>query len=647
MQQELRLRLLEEISKAINFREAINRLLEICLQHTGASGAIALRPHPDGKTFEILATKGPPLRTTYMHHTLLHLPTPEPPISNLADRPNLLLLTGSECSHGIQIPSPHTPRPVTLIRLEWEKQGLVLQDRLRELESACRGIGPILAHFEKFDSQVPQSRFASVAELDRSRLDQEFDEYRLDRLSHAILRAVLARQSAPWAAVFVAHPRGKEGVILQPYAVQVSIGDLKTPSKLEPYHVQASEQDPFYRVLCTGEPLSLGPQDNWNPPFWEGIKALLISPIMHKHEVIGIICLGSETPFWAQDSLREIGEVVEVASLYLWKAILYHQTRSQSGYPLLIMGMPREVLQSADLYADAKYPILLTGEMGTGKELLARYIHLSGPRRNQIFLTFNCAEITEALAESQLFGHMKGSFTGATADKIGLFEQANRGTLFLDEIDHLPLNVQAKLLRTLEYDEVRPIGFEGPPRRVDLKIIVATNKDLRLEVQRGRFLQDLWTRLNIFEIHTCPLRLNKSAIPRLARALIINIAEQNRKRVYDITPRAIKLLMSYDFPGNIRELRNILEYAVISSKGGLVDTDSFAHKLSAKATKASQEEEDLDYKRYKQQSERNYITQLLKRTRGNITEASKVSGLHRTHIYYLCRRLGIDIEDFK
>ena len=221
--------------------------------------------------------------------------------------------------------------------------------------------------------------------------------------------------------------------------------------------------------------------------------------------------------------------------------------------------------------------VLITGESGTGKELIARAIHLNGPRKNMPFVAVNCGAIPETLIESELFGHVRGAFTGAVVDHVGLFKQADQGTIFLDEIGELPLHLQVKLLRVLQEKAFSPVGG-SKQIKVDVRVISATNRDLRKEMDDGRFRGDLFYRLNVVQVVMPPLRNRKEDIPTLAHHFMRKFADSHSKRVEEISSGALMHLMSYNYPGNVRELENIVEHAVaVANKNIMTEDDLPAH----------------------------------------------------------------------
>jgi two-component system response regulator PilR (NtrC family) len=221
--------------------------------------------------------------------------------------------------------------------------------------------------------------------------------------------------------------------------------------------------------------------------------------------------------------------------------------------------------------------ILISGESGTGKELVARAIHLNGPRKNKPFVAVNCGAIPESLIESELFGHVRGAFTGAVADHTGLFKQADQGTIFLDEVGELPLHLQVKLLRVLQDKSFTPVGG-SKPLKVDVRVISATNRDLRKELEEGRFREDLYYRLNVVQMVMPPLRSRREDIPILAHYFLRKFADAHDKKVEEVSSSALMRLMNYSYPGNVRELENILEHAVaVTNKNILTEEDLPPH----------------------------------------------------------------------
>ena len=242
----------------------------------------------------------------------------------------------------------------------------------------------------------------------------------------------------------------------------------------------------------------------------------------------------------------------------------------------------RKILKTVYKVAPTNSTLLITGESGSGKEFLANVVHRYSKRANEPFVPVNCGAIPENLVESELFGSKKGSYTGSTADKKGLFESANGGTLFLDEVGELSLATQVKLLRFLQSHEIRRVG-ETEARYLDIRIIAATNRDLKQAMHEGRFREDLYYRLNTFHLQLPPLRDRKPVIPNLIRYFILKNKEAQGKEIHDLEPAALYALTKYPYPGNIRELENIMEHAIVLSEGGVIKLEDLPEYVQVEA----------------------------------------------------------------
>jgi DNA-binding NtrC family response regulator len=290
---------------------------------------------------------------------------------------------------------------------------------------------------------------------------------------------------------------------------------------------------------------------------------------------------------------------------------------------------------------------LVTGETGTGKELAARALHAAGARARGRFITINCSAVVESLFESELFGHVKGAFTGAIADKAGLFEQAHQGTLFLDEIGELSLAVQAKLLRVLEGGELLRVGALQP-KTVDVHLVAATNRDLRAEVVAGRFRQDLLFRLNMIEIAMPPLRNHRDDVPILAHSFLERFATRMRKSIKGFTPEAEARLRRSDWPGNVRELRNVIERACIVAEGSLIGVADLPLPEPTLAARGTDLAAGWSHDGIAQPVrgtltviERNQLVAVLNESAGNKAKAAATLGLSRRTFYRRLEKHGL------
>jgi two-component system, NtrC family, nitrogen regulation response regulator NtrX len=286
--------------------------------------------------------------------------------------------------------------------------------------------------------------------------------------------------------------------------------------------------------------------------------------------------------------------------------------------------------------------VCILGETGTGKELIARAIHDSSPRREAPFVTLNCAAVPGELIESELFGHEKGSFTGAASRHIGKFEQAHRGTLFLDEIGDMPAVMQAKLLRVLEEGEIERVGGSGTVR-VDARVVVATHRKLEEQVRNGAFRQDLFHRIYVFPVTLPPLRERRDDIAALVDHFASRLNESNGWKPRAFTAGAIEALTRYAWPGNIRELRNAVERLLLLADS---EVDEETVRLALPATSRENAAAGTLALRM-DEFERETIRAELDRTRHNMTEAARALGLERSHLYKKCAQLGIDVKSLR
>ena len=292
--------------------------------------------------------------------------------------------------------------------------------------------------------------------------------------------------------------------------------------------------------------------------------------------------------------------------------------------------------------------VCILGETGTGKELVARTLHQKSSRAGEPFVTLNCAAVPAELIESELFGHEKGSFTGAAARHLGKFEQANGGTLFLDEIGDMPLNMQAKLLRVLEEGEVERIGGSGTVK-VDVRVIVATHRDLGAEVREGKFRQDLFHRIYVFPISLPALRERRDDIPVLIEHFQKQVCMQNNWKAAEFTPDAIAELQRYSWPGNVRELRNMIERLLLLAANNVIDETTVRMALPAMrgVPPGSSPDGHGTLAERMDQVERTIILAELDRQQRHITNTAKALGVERSHLYKKCQQLGIDLSKEK
>lgn len=306
----------------------------------------------------------------------------------------------------------------------------------------------------------------------------------------------------------------------------------------------------------------------------------------------------------------------------------------------------RAIRSKIEKVARSQAPIYISGESGSGKELVAKLIHQQSPRADRPFVAINCGAIPHELMESEFFGHKKGSFTGAVSDKQGLFQAAEGGTLFLDEVADLPLALQVKLLRAIQEKKIRPIG-EQREIAVDVRLLSATHKDLAKMVQEGSFRQDLYYRINVIELNLPPLRARTGDIPQITAYLLERLAKSNGIAVPRLSPDALRALEQYYFPGNVRELENILERALALHDGSAIQIDdlNLPHGVAAEHGAPALEEfnaEKMSLESYLEDIEKKALTLALEENRWNKTAAAKQLGMTFRSFRYRLKKLGLE-----
>jgi len=309
----------------------------------------------------------------------------------------------------------------------------------------------------------------------------------------------------------------------------------------------------------------------------------------------------------------------------------------------------KQLNEKISAIAATDYSVLVTGESGSGKEFIAKAIHNISDRKKASCHVLNCPAIPEQLLESELFGHVKGAFTGAERDRNGFFMTADKGTLILDEIGDISLGIQAKLLKFLEDKEVKPVG-SSISKTTDVRIIAITNQNLKKKIDNGEFRQDLYYRLNVLSIYVPPLRERREDIPALVKEFILRTCQEMNIQPVEIAPAALSFLSRQTWPGNVRELLNYVRRLAVFSNGAMIDIPLINH-VEGKHDNNSHPLTHILYKDAKKQAldifSKNYLTRLFEQTRGNISKTSKISGLERASIQKIVRRLSVDMARFR
>jgi two-component system response regulator HydG len=344
-------------------------------------------------------------------------------------------------------------------------------------------------------------------------------------------------------------------------------------------------------------------------------------------------------PFRIEELRARLERVARAVELQQENQLLREQLRTRPGFGGLIGVSERmqRVYKVIQKVSQHEYPVLILGESGTGKELVARSIHFSGPRKDRPFAPVDCSSLVPTLIESELFGYVKGAFTGALQAKQGLLEAAAGGTLFLDEIGDMPVELQAKLLRALQEREVKPVG-STERRRIDVRIMAATNRDLETAIRNGSFRQDLYFRLNVVQLKLPPLRERKSDIPLLVTSFLDKLSgPQGAPR--EISEEAMRRLIAYDWPGNVRELENAIERAVALGSGPIVHVGDLPSSLQYPSSQRMPEKDEV---LPLEELERRAILVTLRATAGDKLAAAKILGIGKTTLYRKLKQYDLD-----
>lgn len=390
------------------------------------------------------------------------------------------------------------------------------------------------------------------------------------------------------------------------------------------------------------------------------VSSIAAVPIPYQRRCIGVISVSSRRKDAFDDAaVKALEELAASSAKFLRRAQLYRTTRDEGGRPFLIKGLsPQwlEVERRIEQVAPTDAPVLIHGESGTGKDLVARSTHFNSRRAEKPFVTVNCAAIPETLLESVLFGHVKGAFTGASFDKIGEFQKADGGTLFLDELGELPMALQAKVLRAVEQGEVQPLGSNKAPARVDVRLICATNRDLASMVRERKFRDDLYYRLSVMTMDLPPLRSYKQDNLEILAHVFLDQAKRRhglgKKR---FGPDALEVLRAYSFPGNVRELKNAVEHAAIMASGEEIKAANLPKSMhvatpAAPAPKTDDGHPDTEktLKELREMwlapRETRYLKALLSQESGNVRRAAKRAGINTVTMYRLLKKRGLKLS---
>lgn len=510
-------------------------------------------------------------------------------------------------------------------------------------------IGSMAVHLFSNSSLCTENSETLLA-MDVRRTDQRLhDAEDFEELDRRIMALALECTQARNGALFLWDAKAK-GLVIAHHIVQgltVTIPDTVLPRDKPGIALWVYDHNEPYLCANTHE------DENYTR-YLQDVGSIAAVPLCYQRRCIGVVSVSStRRDAFAKHDLDALAELASASSKFIRRAQLDRQSREQTGRPFFIKGLSPEWLEVERRIENASptnAPVLIHGESGTGKDLVASAIHFNSPRVNAPLVTVNCAAIPDSMLESILFGHVKGAFTGASFTKLGEFEKADGGTLFLDEVGELPLLLQAKVLRAVEQGEVQPLGSNAAPKRVDVRLVCATNRDLERMASEGSFRPDLYYRLSVMSMDLPPLRSYKQDnLEVLANVFLQQAARKHNLPPPLISTSAMSALQGYEYPGNVRELKNSIEHAVIMASGE-IDPGDLPKRFTVHAESKVQPSPATADKTLKELREdwlapleRRYLSNLLESCRGNVRKAARLAGVNHVTLYRLLKKRGLSI----
>ncbi len=501
-----------------------------------------------------------------------------------------------------------------------------------------------------------------MIDISHEKTDAQLHDADIESLEKRIMELALSHTGAKFGAIFLYDSKTK-GLRIDFHIVENLIVTL--PGALLRRRRDGRSNGIAMCALDRNEPYlcnDAAADPNYARYFLE-VGSIAAVPIPYQRRAIGVISVSAREPdSFTEEHIAALQDLANSSAKFLRRAQLYRAARDRGDRPFLIKGLSPgwlEVERRIEQVAPTDASVLIHGESGTGKDLVARAIHFNSRRVDKPFVTVNCAAIPETMLESVLFGHVKGAFTGASFEKVGEFQKAHEGTLFLDELGELPMPLQAKVLRAVEQGEVQPLGSNKAAKHVDVRLLCATNRDLLAMAQQGRFREDLYYRLSVISMELPPLRAYKADnLDTLAHVFLQHAARRHKLELAVFSPEAMGQLFAYDFPGNVRELKNAVEHAAIMAAGTVIEP-SHLPKAIQKATEQataepsglrSDETEPSGHKTLRQLREmwlapleKRYLAELLGQCDGNVRKAALRAGVNTVTMYRLLKKRGLKV----
>ncbi len=486
--------------------------------------------------------------------------------------------------------------------------------------------------------------------MDQSSIDKELhDAEDFEALDQKIMRLALERTDARNGALFLWDPKAEGLTIAHHIVRRLTVTLPNTVLRRDKPGIALWVYDNNKTYLC--------PDTRVDPNYTrylQDVRSIAAVPICYQRRPIGVITVSStRANAFDQSDIKSLAEIANSAAKFVRRAQLERASLERTGRPYLIKGLSAEWLEverRIERASPTNAPVLIHGESGTGKDLVASAIHFNSARSNKPFVTVNCAAIPENMLESILFGHVKGAFTGATFNKIGEFTKADGGTLFLDEVGELPILLQAKVLRAVEQGEVQALGSNTAPEHVDVRLVCATNRNLERMAAEGTFRADLYYRLSVMSMELPSLRSYKEGnLEVLAHVFLQQAAQKHNITPPKISTSALSVLENYQYPGNVRELKNAIEHAVIMAGSEIEPKDLpnrfivHADSLTGSGDTVKNQSLSVLREQWLAPLEKRYLSNLLDYCDGNVRKAAKIAGINHVTLYRLLKKRGLSV----
>jgi Nif-specific regulatory protein len=530
---------------------------------------------------------------------------------------------------------------VGILIVESNKPAAFTKEDLAFLLALCSQSASLIKTIQRFEALQKENQLRDELTTKILRMDPK-ESHQLDQLLKNILELTLELTDTAHGTILLLEESTGDLIIKK----QASKGDfVENPPERLRYSADQRNGISF-QVLKTRTPYLCGDisKDAHYVPVFKNIQSNLGIPILFQGRAIGVVILEStRLNHFNPGSVKSLQKLVDEMVFFLRRAQLGEYIREKGG-EITIIGKSKimqEVDQFVESVSQSESTVLLLGESGVGKELIAHAVHFNSKRREKPFITVNCGGLSEDILANELFGHVKGSFTGAIRDQMGKFELAHEGTLFLDEVADMSMKLQTLLLRAVQYGEIQKIGEDKPNRKVNVRIICATNQDMEKQVAEGKFRKDLYYRVNVVPLYIPPLRERKEDVPVLVNYFVEKFCVRNGLPVKKVSPDAMNALQEYDWPGNVRELENIVERVVILTRDPEIHSNHLPPNLAGVSVPASMPVNGASLQHKLSTIESYLIRQSLEEHAWNVSNTARSLGLTRQGLQKKMRKYSL------